>query len=126
MLTPNEISAEVLKYLKKTAERRLNIFSNVCAPITSAVITVPAYFSQIQKLGTLEAAKLAGFTTTELITEPAAGMFSYNNFTYERSQDFRNEALIEIFSFVWEAIFSSAKYLLFCSNVEKNIRKECL
>ena len=41
--------------------------------ITHAVITVPAYFSQIQKAETLEAAKLAGFTEVKLITEPAAG-----------------------------------------------------
>ena len=72
-MKPAEISAEVLKDFRKTADIRLNIISNVRAPITRAVITVPAYFSQIQKCETLEAAKLAGFTETELITEPAAG-----------------------------------------------------
>lgn len=82
LLTPIEISAEVLKDLRKTAETRLNLISSVWVPITRAVLTVPAYFSQIQKRETLDAAKLAGFTTTELITEPAAGMFHLKFSTY--------------------------------------------
>ena len=74
MLTPTEISAEVLKALRKIAETRLNRNPHVHASITRAVITVPAYFSQIQKRETLEAAKMAGLTDSELITEPAAGI----------------------------------------------------
>ena len=72
-MTPVELSAFVLKNLKKTAETRLNIISNVRESITRAVITVPAHSSKMQKRETLQAAELAGFIDTELMTEPAAG-----------------------------------------------------
>lgn len=75
-MSPIDISAKVLKNLRETAERRLNTNSSIePVPITKAVITVPAYFSQVQKRDTLNAAKNAGLTESELITEPAAGVF---------------------------------------------------
>lgn len=71
---PVEISAMVLANLRETAERRINGISAADRiSITQAVITVPAYFSQVQKKDTLEAAKLAGLTDVKLLTEPAAG-----------------------------------------------------
>ena len=74
-MTPIELSAKILKSLRETAERRLNTISSIPpVPITQAVITVPAYFSQIQKKETLEAAKLAGLNDVKLMTESAAGI----------------------------------------------------
>ena len=75
-LRPLEISALVLKYLRECAEQTLRGRSDGGeVQISSAVITVPAYFQQAQKSETLEAAKIAGFTEVDLITEPTAGKF---------------------------------------------------
>ncbi|KAI1690879.1 hsp70 protein [Ditylenchus destructor] len=68
---PVDISAKVLRKMKETAELVAR------TPITRAVITVPAYFNQNQRLETIEAAKLAGLETMELITEPAAAAYGY-------------------------------------------------
>ena len=73
-LRPLEVSARVLTDIRECAEQKLRGRSN-SGPmqITSAVITVPAYFQQAQKSETLKAAKIAGFTEVDLITEPTAG-----------------------------------------------------
>ncbi|KAI1693452.1 hsp70 protein domain-containing protein [Ditylenchus destructor] len=68
---PVDISAKVLRKMKETAELVVD------TPITRAVITVPAYFNQAQKVETREAANLAGLETMELITEPAAAAYAY-------------------------------------------------
>ena len=66
----------VLKYLRECAEQTLRGRSDDGqVQITSAVITVPAYFQQAQKSETIEAANIAGFTEVDLITEPTAGNF---------------------------------------------------
>ena len=63
---PEEISAEILKKLKRDAEDKLN------DQVTHAVITVPAYFTEKQKYATLVAAKLAGIKVQKLLPEPTA------------------------------------------------------
>ena len=63
---PIEISSDILKKLKDTAEVSL------CGEITGAVITVPAYFDDAQRQATKDAAKLAGLNVLRLINEPTA------------------------------------------------------
>ncbi len=68
---PREISAIILKFLKQNAEQYLG------QEVTSAVITVPAYFSDIQRLATKEAGEIAGFTKIKMINEPTAAALTY-------------------------------------------------
>ncbi len=70
-LTPVEVSAEILKTLKSTAEMRLG------TPQTEAVISVPAYFNDRQRTETKEAATLAGLTVRRLVAEPTAAALAY-------------------------------------------------
>lgn len=70
-LTPAQISAEILKTIKKNAERVLG------QPVNKAVITVPAYFDEPARQETKEAAKLAGLDVLRLINEPTAAAFAY-------------------------------------------------
>ena len=69
--TPEEISAEVLKKLKRDAE---NYFG---AEVTRAVITVPAYFNDAQRNATKKAGELAGFTVERIVNEPTAAALAY-------------------------------------------------
>src|SRR5205807_2810809 len=69
--TPPEISALVLRRLKKNAER---FFS---APVTKAVITVPAYFNDAQRQATKDAGRLAGLEVLRLVNEPTAASLAY-------------------------------------------------
>ncbi len=69
--SPEEISAEVLKKLKRDAE---NYFGE---PVTRAVITVPAYFNDAQRNATKRAGELAGFTVERILNEPTAAALAY-------------------------------------------------
>src|SRR5437660_2592879 len=69
--TPEEISAEVLKKLKRDAEV---YFSE---EVTRAVITVPAYFNDAQRNATKKAGELAGFTVERIVNEPTAAALAY-------------------------------------------------
>jgi molecular chaperone DnaK len=69
--TPEEISAEVLKKLKRDAEAALG------EAVTRAVITVPAYFNDAQRNATKRAGELAGFTVERIINEPTAAALAY-------------------------------------------------
>jgi len=68
---PEEISAEVLKKLKRDAEAALG------EAVTRAVITVPAYFNDAQRSATKRAGELAGFTVERIINEPTAAALAY-------------------------------------------------
>ncbi len=68
---PEEISAEVLKKLKRDSE---NYFGE---PVTRAVITVPAYFNDAQRAATKRAGELAGFTVERILNEPTAAALAY-------------------------------------------------
>jgi molecular chaperone HscA len=70
-LTPVEISAEILKSLKKIAEDALG------KDVKRAVITVPAYFDDSARAATKDAAKLAGLHVLRLINEPTAAALAY-------------------------------------------------
>jgi molecular chaperone DnaK len=69
--SPEEVSAEVLKKLKRDAE---NYFGEA---VTRAVITVPAYFNDAQRNATKRAGELAGFTVERIINEPTAAALAY-------------------------------------------------
>src|SRR5215831_10585409 len=69
--TPEEISAEILKKLKRDAE------SYFGEPVTRAVITVPAYFNDAQRNATKKAGELAGFTVDRIVNEPTAAALAY-------------------------------------------------
>ena len=70
-LAPPQISAEVLRKMKKTAEDYLGY------EVTQAVITVPAYFNDSQRQATKDAGKLAGLEVLRIINEPTAAALSY-------------------------------------------------
>ena len=69
--TPPEISAFILRQLKRNAERFFG------APITKAVITVPAYFNDAQRQATKDAGRIAGLEVLRLVNEPTAASLAY-------------------------------------------------
>jgi molecular chaperone DnaK len=81
VLLPEEVSAEVLRSLKVTAERALG------EAVERAVITVPAYFNDAQRQATKRAGELAGLTVERIVNEPTAAALAYGlNRLKERSR----------------------------------------
>ena len=70
-MAPPQVSAEVLRKMKKTAEEYLG------ETVTEAVITVPAYFNDSQRQATKDAGKIAGLTVKRIINEPTAAALAY-------------------------------------------------
>ena len=85
-LTPPEISAYVLLQLKKNAERFFG------APVTRAVITVPAYFNDAQRQATKDAGRIAGLEVLRLVNEPTAAALAYG-------LDKQKDGLIAVYDF---------------------------
>ncbi len=86
LLTPPEISAYVLQQLKKNAERFFG------APVTKAVITVPAYFNDAQRQATKDAGRIAGLEVLRLVNEPTAAALAYG-------LDKNKDGLIAVYDF---------------------------
>ena len=70
-VTPEEVSAEILKKLKRDAEAALG------EPVTRAVITVPAYFNDAQRNATKKAGELASLAVERIVNEPTAAALAY-------------------------------------------------
>lgn len=70
-VTPIEVSAEILRHLKRRAE------AHFAERVTQAVVTVPAYFDETQRQATKVAAKLAGLEVLRLLSEPTAAAMAY-------------------------------------------------
>ena len=70
-LTPPEVSAQVLRELKRIAEDHFG------EPVTQAVITVPAYFNDAQRQATKDAGRIAGLEVLRLVNEPTAAALAY-------------------------------------------------
>ena len=71
VLTPQEVSAEILKELRAIAERELG------RAVSKAVITVPAYFDDAQRQATRDAGQLAGLDVVRIVNEPTAAALAY-------------------------------------------------
>jgi molecular chaperone DnaK len=86
VMTPPEVSAHVLRKLKLDAEAELG------APVTQAVITVPAYFNDAQRQATKDAGRIAGLEVLRLVNEPTAAALAYG-------LDKRNDGIIAVYDF---------------------------
>jgi molecular chaperone DnaK len=78
--TPIDLATLVLSYLKAQAERYLK------GPVTDAVITVPAYFTDPQRRATIEAGKRAGLNILSIIDEPTAAALAYDLFSEQNGR----------------------------------------
>src|SRR5271157_3929387 len=84
--TPPEISAFILRQLKRNAERYFG------AAVTKAVITVPAYFNDAQRQATKDAGRIAGLEVLRLVNEPTAAALAYG-------LDKRKEGIVAVYDF---------------------------
>lgn len=78
---PEEVSAQILRYLKKSAEDFLG------EAVTEAVVTVPAYFSDSQRKATQKAGELAGLKVERIINEPTAAAIAYGMENLDKDQN---------------------------------------
>jgi molecular chaperone DnaK len=85
-VTPPEVSAHVLRKLKKAAENYLG------ETVTEAVITVPAYFNDSQRQATKDAGKIAGLDVKRIVNEPTAAAMAYG-------LDKKSEELVAVYDF---------------------------
>ncbi|PAV84032.1 hypothetical protein WR25_14461 [Diploscapter pachys] len=87
-IEPEFVSAEVLKHMKKTADKYFLQNNKV---LRGAVVTVPAYFVDRQRQATMEAAKKAGINVLRLVTEPVAAAVAYS---FQHTQTTKSTVLV--------------------------------
>jgi len=91
-LTPPEISAFILRELKRRAEAFFAREGDIDPEVAAAVITVPAYFNDAQRTATRDAGRLAGLEVLRIINEPTAACLAYG-------LDRRREGVIAVYDF---------------------------
>lgn len=113
--TPTELSSAILTYLKRSAEAALD------APVTEAVVTVPAYFDHRQRVATREAAELAGLNVLRLLNEPTAACLPYgirergNDTTvlvYDLGGGTFDASIVDVFDGIFEVLGTDGDDLL--------------
>ena len=87
-VSPQEVSAEILKKMKETAESYLG------EKVTEAVITVPAYFNDSQRQATKDAGRIAGLDVKRIINEPTAAALAFGLDKVEAKQDSERKVAI--------------------------------
>ena len=87
-ISPQEVSAEILKKMKETAESYLG------EKVTEAVITVPAYFNDSQRQATKDAGRIAGLDVKRIINEPTAAALAFGLDKVEAKQDSERKVAI--------------------------------
>ena len=87
-LSPPELSAELLRRLKKTAEDYFG------SKVTSAVITVPAYFDDTQRQATKDAGKIAGLDVKRIVNEPTAAALAYG---LDKTKDLKSDQKVAVY-----------------------------
>ena len=88
VMSPEEVSGHILKFLKDMAERRLG------EPVTHAVISVPAHFNDSQRQATRDAGAIAGLTVLNIINEPTAAALAYG---IDLKENDKGERIIAVF-----------------------------
>ncbi len=104
-LAPAQVSAEILKKMKATAERYLGM------PVEKAVITVPAYFNDAQRQATKDAGRIAGLDVVRIINEPTAAALAYG-FDKKKSGTIADISILEIGDGVFEVKSTSGDTFL--------------
>jgi molecular chaperone DnaK len=87
ILSPQEVSAFILRALKERSEDALGV------PVSKAVVTVPAYFDDAQRQATRDAGRLAGLEVVRIVNEPTAAALAYGI----RSRDAKNSQTIAVY-----------------------------
>ena len=122
---PEQISAQVLKYMKSYAEEYLN------KKITDAVITVPAYFNESQRRATKDAATIAGLNCLRLVAEPTAACLCYGLhksqsetvLVYDLGGGTLDVSVLELNDGVFEVLGTSGNTELGGSDVDHMVRE---
>jgi len=90
MITPEQVSSEILRALKEGAERAMG------EPVHDVVITVPAYFDDAQRRATLRAGELAGLHVLRLLNEPTSASLCYEQVGAARAQASENVLVYDL------------------------------
>lgn len=125
--SPVELSAEILKELKRRAE------NNLGTSVTKAVITVPAYFNDAQRQATRDAGKLAGLDVLRILNEPTAASLAYgygidptqqkNIVVYDLGGGTFDISILRIHDGIFEVLATQGDTVLGGDDIDDNIVK---